>query len=290
MSPNDPRHGTEAGNEQHHRDGERPCPDCREAKRRAARRRYKRKTMGYEPMVPSGRVVARLRAWRAGGASLSDIGAHTGVHEGRLSELLNNPPPKVYARTAARVLCADGWPITSMTLTRRVRALTRRGWSIARIAEVAGVSEDTIADARRDTREFLTAHVRAGILTAYDQLAAVSPPEDSSRDKAAATRCRRYAEEQGWAPPSFWDDIDDPTEVPDPGWTPRRPRADVDEHDEVVVERLLAGDLALASYATPSERAEVCRRWFALGRSLQQLARETGWSTHRYYNSREDAA
>lgn len=289
MSPNDPRHGTEAGNEQHHRDGERPCADCREAKLRAARRRYKRKAMGHRYTVPSARVIARLRAWRAAGATYGDIAGHTGVHEGRLWELINTPPQTVYARTAVSVLGADGWPVTSQSLTRRVRALARVGYSNAAIAAAAGVGEDTIADVRREARQFVALHVRAGILTAYQELADTEAPEESLREKRGASRVRRYAEQQGWAAPANWNDIDDLTESPDPGWS-HRTRRDCPEYDEVVVERILSGDLALGPYASFTERTEVCRRWFKSGRSMQELRRLTGWPTHRYFNTREDVA
>lgn len=64
----------------------------------------------------------------------------------------------------------------------------------------------------------------------------------------------------------------------------RRP---ITDHDDAVVERVLGGDWRLP--ATPSERAEVCERWVASGRSLYRLAQLTGWRPDRYYRHKDAA-
>lgn len=66
----------------------------------------------------------------------------------------------------------------------------------------------------------------------------------------------------------------------------RRPRVDPAQVDEAVVLRIIGG--AWRMRCSPSEKAEVCRRWVRSGRSLRQLETLTGWATHRYYRIRDD--
>jgi hypothetical protein len=90
-----------------------------------------------------------------------------------------------------------------------------------------------------------------------------------------AGRIRRDSAEKGWAPPLAWDDdsIDDPSARPYGGRDRR------DGVDEVVVERLLAGDHVRA---TKAEKDEAMRRWVAMGNSRASLARMHGWKDGRY--------
>lgn len=67
-----------------------------------------------------------------------------------------------------------------------------------------------------------------------------------------------------------------------------RPRIERHEIDEVVVLRILSGEWRLRG--NPAEKAEVCRRWVATGRSLAQLAVLTGWKVERYYLIRQEVA
>lgn len=280
MSPDDPRHGSEAGYEQHVRDSEDPCAGCHQGKLLAGRRRSKRKEMGYRFTVPSDAARARITKWRAGGASYGDIADHTGLEEGRCWEIDNDGAPRVYTRTAARILKANGWPVTALGITRRVRALVRIGWAIPHIAEACGTSHDTILDIRRRQPEFISRKVRDGILAGYEQLAMQLPEPTSKQGKAGVSRARNHATRMGWLPPLAWDDIDDPNERPAVGTNHRRR----DDIDHAVVERFLCGEHSLKT--TPAERRQITHRWPG---SLADLERITGWATWRYV-VREDVA
>ncbi|WP_248581572.1 ParB/RepB/Spo0J family partition protein [Nocardioides sp. InS609-2] len=58
--------------------------------------------------------------------------------------------------------------------------------------------------------------------------------------------------------------------------------------DDSAVERILGGDWK--AKCSPSDKAEVCRRWHAAGKSLNKLAALTGWRPSRYYVALESAS
>ena len=64
-----------------------------------------------------------------------------------------------------------------------------------------------------------------------------------------------------------------------------RPNITPDDIDHAAVERIISGDWRLQ--CSPSDKAEVCRRWVRNGGSLRDLERLTGWATHRYYRIRD---
>lgn len=280
MLPDDPRHGTEAGHEQHCRHGERPCEPCYMAKLIAGRRRNKRKTMGYAYMVDPAPAVERLRIWRSGGASYGDISDLTGVEEGRLWEIFNDGSPRIYTRTANAILNTEGWPVTAKTITRRVRALVRLGWTAPRIAAACNVHHDTIIDIRRREPEFLSRKVKDGILKGYSALSMRIPEASSKQELAGISRARNYAARMNWPAPLAWDDIDDPTEQPRRG-TDRRGTDDI---DHVVVQRFLDGEYRLR--LTRAEKCEVTKRWKG---TQYELSKVSGWKPERYIE-REDGA
>lgn len=214
MLPDDERHGSEAGHEQHMRDGEDACQDCYRAKLLAGRRRTKRKAMGYRYTVPAHKARVRLQQWRDAGATYGEISDHVSVEESRVWEILNEPTPIIYTRTANAIMRAEGWPVTTESLTRRVRALCRLGWSIPRIAEACGVNHDTILFTRKRRPDFVSRKVRAGIVKGYKILANELPTGETQQERAGITRARNYAARQGW--PSSWDfdDIDDLSSQP----------------------------------------------------------------------------
>lgn len=274
MRVDDPRHGTEAGHEQHCRDDEQPCDPCHDAKLKAGRRRSKRKTMGYVYTVDAGAARERLSTWRNGGATYGQIADHVGIEESRIWEVLNNPAPVVYTRTANAILNANGWPVTTAGLTRRVRALCRLGWSIPRIAAACGVGHDTILDIRKRRPEFASRRVRDAIVKGYAASYMTLPEATDDRQLAGITRARNYAEAQGWSPPLAWDNIDDPNERPR-GSRDERPSASCVDH--AVVVRMLAGE---RMEHTASERREVVAHLWRLGLGAESIAQRCGLAEH----------
>lgn len=278
MEPTDPRHGTEAGHEQHARDHEPACGPCHHAKLVATRRRAKRKTMGYKYTLPLGEANHRkLTALKAKGAAETHIAEWMGVSSSVVWRMFNGGPEQVvYARTWLRV--AELRPpriVTPVGVTRRIQALTWMGYTPRAIAEAAGCHADTVQDARDGAREFLAARVREGIADAFDRLHMRSASSDDRWEGAAQTRMRSLARQRGYLPPLAWVDVDDPDEAPDMGASSVSP-ADV---DPVVVERILAGEWRLP--ATRAERLEVIRRAVAAGRSQNWVERQTNWNVNR---------
>lgn len=272
MSPEDPRHGTEAGHEQHLRDNEDPCAACIHGDLIAARRRTKRKAMGFRYQAPLGDIYWRLQALRKQGATYDDIMSWTGVVESQVWRALNGGPDTlVYARTWHRFNDMKvGRIITPLGTTRRIRALTWLGYSAIQIAAESGCHPDTIRDARDQPREFLARKVKVGIADAYERLAVTIPEGATKQDRAGITRSRNTARRNGWLAPLMWDDIDSPDEHPE------LDAADGDDFDPVVVDRILSGDWQLK--ATPAERAEVIARWTGTRNELERL---TGWNVPR---------
>lgn len=262
MPADDPRHGTEAGNEQHRRDGEDPCPECDHAKLIAARRRTKRKTQGFLYTLPGGPAYDRIIRWREGGASYDDISILTGLEESNISRLLLGGRDTIlYARTYNRIMRAPTkMPLTSVGATRRIQALHRLGYSAIRIAEESGVNLDTILDARYP-RVFIARRVRVSIADAYERLHMSIPDGDTKQVRAGITRARNLAERSGWSPPLAWDDIDDAAETPAGAYVPSSR-----------IEQLT--DL----HARGSNITEVCRALKASRDTLQKWCSNNGLS------------
>ena len=278
MTPNDPRHGSEAGFSQHRRDGEDPCLACQVERTLAGRRRSKRKEMGIEYRVDSAPTVERLRAWREGGATYGEIARHTGIASGHVVEIINQPRPQIAASTARRALNARGWPLTRLGATRRVRALTRMGYSCAELARLGGPGVETLFPIRDGDAFFLTPKVKDRVARLYDRLNMVP----SAGPAKGVTRARNLAIEKGWPPPLAWNDIDDPNEQPT-DWQyvevdPKNVYAARDV-DPVVVMRLLEGVRVKANVA---ERVEALAQWKADGGSEREFCMIHGWKAGRY--------
>jgi hypothetical protein len=233
MTPEDARHGSEAGHEQHLRDNETPCEPCYDAKIKAARRRTKLKTMGYRYTLPLGAANhQKIRdAYELGGTHAS-IGAWFGLCESEVWRYLHGAPEQtVYARTWKRINSTPPFPrpVTAIGVTRRIQALLWLGHSPRTIADRAGVHLDTIRDARDAPRQFLAERVREGVARAYAELSMTLPDARDRYARASATRVRGGARKAGYLPPLAWDAIDDPGEVPAGPWRPvhARPAAEL---------------------------------------------------------------
>lgn len=102
---------------------------------------------------------------------------------------------------------------------RRLQALIAVGWSMSAIAERSGYRDRAnlhsimrAKTVKRDTAERIAA--------VYDHLWDQPPPEHRPHQRAAASRSRRIAEQNGWPPPMAWDD----EQIDDPSARPHRPR------------------------------------------------------------------
>lgn len=158
---------------------------------------------------------------------------------------------------------------------RRLEALMWLGWSRATIGSRAGIGATNMTRLRNAPT--VTSATAARIARVFDELSMTLPPNTQ-----AAANVRNLARRRGYLPPLAWDDIDDPAERPACTTGHRRK----DDIDDVVVERVLAGERLSTSLA---EKHEITRRWTARGRSLNELERVTGWKSDRY-TDREEAS
>jgi len=153
--------------------------------------------------------------------------------------------------------------VPAYRLVRRVRALQALGYSMGRVAAEAGLRTSSLYNPLYRGESVSRASFEA-VAAAYERLCMTPAPG------RYAARERRWAARKGWLPPLAWDDIDD---AEAPGSAP--PVA----VDLVVVDRVLGGEYHLT--CTAGERLEVIARWAATGRSLNDLARLTGWNVWR---------
>ena len=149
----------------------------------------------------------------------------------------------------------------------------RLGWTSQDIADAAGWNHRNavlriLNGQKGKPCTWLERETNDRITAVYERLS-MRIPTGPYRDRG-----RRQAERKGWPPPLAWDDIDNPNE------SPKGPHMDTKiDIDPVVVDRILAGRVVPA---TRIEREEVCRRWRASGRPMNELERLTGWQVRRY--------
>lgn len=100
---------------------------------------------------------------------------------------------------------------------RRVQALAAIGWSAAEVSRRAGYDRSHVSLIVR--RSVVLTATADRIREIYDELSMQLPPERTKTEKIDATRARRLARANGWAPPLAYDEgrIDDPSYVPR-GW------------------------------------------------------------------------
>ena len=204
----------------------------------------RRHAYGQSPYVDADPVREHIARLRRAGIGLKTLAKAAGVSHGALSQLVygrprpdgtRRPPSKrVRATTAARVLAtpldatAPSATVDSTGARRRLEALATLGWSVARLANRAGVDRQCL-DGVLSGRPAKAATVRA-IRDLYDELWDTPAPTTTKTDKIAASRARRRAEQSGYAPPLAWDEdtLDDPHAVPQVGDAPAR-GVDLDE-------------------------------------------------------------
>ena len=132
-----------------------------------------------------------------------------------------------------------------------VRALMAQGMGWKRVAAAAGVSGSSMWK--------------------------LMPPQETHRDKIAASRARRYAKARGWLPPLALDDelLDRPFEG--------ALEVEVgDDIDEVAIQRRMGGDKSV--WLSNVEKRELRRRWYAAGRTGADLERICGMASARERN------
>lgn len=236
------------------------CRACRDASAAYERRRYRDIAYGRPRLVDATESREHIHALQAAGMGWKTIATAAGVGHNVVGKILYGDPrrnmgpsKRVRPDTAAKILAVKPGPLSGVVVdgtgtVRRLQALSSLGWTSPQLANRIGHSPANftkLVHGRRDT----TIATRDAVTRLYDELWNTPPPQDTHRDRIAASRARNAARAAGWAPPLAWDDdtIDDPAATPHIGHQPRptggtgRPSADTAED----VEFLLDADATL---------------------------------------------
>jgi len=209
VSPEDPRHGSNAG-VMAHRNADVPlCELCKAAQRRT-RKVYRLRELTQGPArVRLGEEAAR----KVELIPVNHLAAVSGVHASKITHYRRyGPDTLVYPATRDAILNAQP-AYTVVGLQRRLRALSRIGWTMPAVAKATGVDVDALKKLRNapdGSRVCVRQAVADGIVAAYDSMSMTPAPAGNT----ATTAVRRAAAE-GWVSPLAWDDIDDADERPD---------------------------------------------------------------------------
>ena len=199
------------------------CEDCTTASRVAEQKRRRARLYGIDAglvdaqpvrdhlAVLSEAGIGYKRASELAGVSLTVVQTILYHHPDRPDA---GPAKRVKRETAEKILAVqplldhvrDHTPVPSRGAARRIQALVARGWSQAKIAERAGITDQRM----RPILDGVPANARTvrAINALYEELWDQAPPESTHRDKVAASRARGRAARMGWVPPAAWDDID----------------------------------------------------------------------------------
>lgn len=232
----------------------------------------------WEPYVDAIPVRDHLLALRDAGIGWKRAAELAGVAHGAVEKILYGakyrgmgPSKRVRPETAEKILAVrldteplDRYGIDATGTHRRLQALVALGWSQSKLGARIAMSPGNFHKMMNQAR------VRMGtartVKALYEELWNQPPPEQLHRDKIAASRARGVAHRNGWVLPIEWDDdtIDDPTNGP------ATVDVQLDEVDEVAVERAVEGEPVGLNLA---ERREAARRLAAAGDGPHRIAR-----------------
>ncbi|HET7326973.1 MAG TPA: hypothetical protein VFJ14_06755 [Nocardioidaceae bacterium] len=270
MSPDDPRHGTNAGYLAHWHDHEPVCDACDVARFRFRKRVHLERLSGVQMLYTAEEVRTLLRPWLAMGITPTAIATAAGMDTqrgGRIASVLRENGivrRGTFQRLAAITEddFADGAPILAALTQQRIFSLMAAGHRL----NAMPINNN----GHWRTRERLNIGTARAIRDYYRAHEAKVGP-----DRHTMTRARNA----GHLPPLAWDD---PGTLawPNPDKrTHARRRPPTVVLDEAVVARILAGE---SIRATKAERDEAMRRWRAAGGSEAELCRRMGWRAGRY--------
>lgn len=283
------------------------CIPCKGAATAYEQDRVRQQAYGrWDNLVDAEPVRAHVLELMAAGMGLKRIAVTAGISNGAATkliyglyakvegphrgckgrgELVRGPAKRVRKETAEKLLAVTfehsrGTRVDSADTARRIQALMAIGWSAAKVGDRLGIQPSNMTPLLNGTREVSAATAQA-VYKLYLELADQAPPEDTHRDKIAASRARRHAAAMGWAPPlRIGGQVFAGKALPE---VQLGQHADVVEieippYDEAVVERVLAGDLSVltTSKTLRPERLEIVRRLQAQGLSNNEITRRTG--------------
>jgi transcriptional regulator with XRE-family HTH domain len=222
----------------------------------------------WEPFTDAAPAREHVRSLQAQGLGWQRIAELAGVAPPTVSSMLYGRagrPPTVKIRTVtSRALLAfrpaledlpDTALVSSAGTCRRLQALAAAGWSAQCLAARLGVSKTHVCKIIRGRYPRVTAATARAVRGLYDELWDQPPPGGTRWEKAAASRTRNHARQQGWPPAQAWDDdeIDDPAAAPAPFW----------DKEPAVPRQPAASPLVAAAIRRARERAELSQRALA---------------------------
>ncbi|MER6534364.1 hypothetical protein ABT215_11235 [Streptomyces sp900105755] len=207
-------------------------PECVDRYNEWSRARWRAMADGtWQPLLDAEPVRQHLLTLHAAGITIFRVAALTGMSHRSVRAYTQhdygNKAPRrrrVTREVAERILAIDPEQHTPGNVhpigsRRRFEALAAIGWPSIHVAKTAGInpSNRTVIF----TRTVLRATTAAKITDAYEQLKHQKPERRGIR-KGSITTVKIRARENGWPPPSYWDDaggIDDPDFEPRYGIT-----------------------------------------------------------------------
>jgi len=262
------------------------CPEC------VANFNHIRKLVrcGRYSRVPASAGLAALDEMLAKRWSYIAIASATGITESNSSDLVLHRKAgreiKLGARTAA-MLVGHGEPtrgsVGAIPTMRKLRALSRIGYTLQMMADHSGQHLSTLASIREDRSRGL---VRVYIATAVDQMYKKLSGTPGGSQVAATTAAKK-----DWPGPLHWDDIDNLDEAPRDDADPSE---DTEDFDEAAT---LAGQPTAAIYRrmygervpiSKTEQIQLVHRCIRDGWEFLQIERITGLNPDRIL--KEEAA
>lgn len=277
------------------------CTPCSRA--RAAHDDWRRRQQAYgryQRYVPAGPVREHVRSLMDAGVGLKRIVKISGVSQGSLWKLMYGkrqadgtqyPSRRILRETAEKLYAIDpDWTASPAPLAAgakdpagtpqaklHLRALVALGWSMSELGRRLGINYPGNACATISGDRIYTRATVEKAEALYAELSMTLPPETNQRERIAASRARRYAQEHGWLPPLA---LDDEPETVDLDAAP--------DIDEVAIQRRLAGDKTVR--LSKAERLELVRIARDRGWSYRDLETRTGITKPERYVDRQEAS
>lgn len=199
------------------------CEDCTTASRIAEQKRRRARLYGIDAGLADAQPIRdHLAILSEAGVGYKRASELAGVSLTVVQTILYHHPDRPHAGPAKRVKrdtaekllavqpvlenARDHTPVQSRGAARRIQALVARGWSQAKLAERAGITDQRMRPILDGTPA--AARTVRAINALYEELWDQAPPEATHRERVAASRARNRAAQLGWVPPAAWDDID----------------------------------------------------------------------------------
>lgn len=243
------------------------CPRCQTIARMYDRRRRAAIADGtWLGSVDATDVRAHLDRLLDAGMNLATIATLSGLAKStvlgvRKRQWVQGPTAEaLFAVKPAPIVLPPVGMVSVVGASRRVQALCWMGWSLQAQADRVGMHMQQVWQIVHAKQSSVTVATDATFRGLFEQLSATRGP---------SVRAHNAAVRSGWVPPLAWDDVDDPSEVPDLGGE------DSDAVDEVAVERAVAGGQVPLS---EPELKAVLKASVARGVPVTQLTQRFGVS------------